>query len=103
MKLFASGATTPLVVKIRTKQPWVKIENLRNFHHNFALFIGKIDYSYFIIFLRYGSKTLHKNFQVISSKNEGVTTIFPNFDLILNLKNQGHAFIFTRNDFKFFV
>ena len=28
MRLFAGGATTPLVVKIGTKQPWVKIENL---------------------------------------------------------------------------
>ena len=28
MRLFAGGATTPLVVKIWTKQPWVKIENL---------------------------------------------------------------------------
>ena len=28
MRLFVGGATTPLVVKIWTKQPWVKIENL---------------------------------------------------------------------------
>ena len=28
MKLFAGGATTPLMVKIWTKQPWGKIENL---------------------------------------------------------------------------
>ena len=32
----------PLVVKIGTKQPWVKIENLRNFDRNFMLFRGKI-------------------------------------------------------------
>ena len=32
-----------------------------------------------------------------------VTAIYPNFDLILNLKNQRHAFIFARNDLKFFV
>ena len=28
MRLYGGGATTPLVVKIWTKQPWVKIENL---------------------------------------------------------------------------
>ena len=42
MRLFAGGATTPLVVKIWTKQPWVKIENLCDFDCNFALFRGKI-------------------------------------------------------------
>ena len=42
MRLFAGGATTPLVVKIWTKQPWVKIENSRNFDRNFVLFRGKI-------------------------------------------------------------
>ena len=44
-----------------------------------------------------------KKFQVISTKNEGVTAIFPNFDFIFNRENQRHAFIFGRNDFKFFV
>ena len=42
MRLFPGGATTPLVVKIGTKQPWVKIENSRNFDRNFALFRGQI-------------------------------------------------------------
>ena len=42
IRLFAGGATTPLVVKIGTKQPWVKIEYSRNFDRNFALFGGKI-------------------------------------------------------------
>ena len=42
MRLLAGGATTPLVVKIWTKQPWVKIENSHNFDHNFVLFRGKI-------------------------------------------------------------
>ena len=42
MRLFPGGATTPLVVKIGTKQPWVKIENLRNFDRDFALFRGQI-------------------------------------------------------------
>ena len=37
---------------------------------------AKFDYGYFIIFLSYGSKILHKKHQVISTKNEGVTAIF---------------------------
>ena len=37
---------------------------------------AKFDYGYFIIFLRYGSKILHKKFQVISSKNEDMKLIF---------------------------
>ena len=40
---------------------------------------AKFDYGYFIIFLRYGSKILHKKSQVILTKNEGVTVIFPEF------------------------
>ena len=46
---------------------------------------------------------IHKKSQVISTKNEGVTAIFPNFDFILNRENQRHAFIFAQNDLKFFV
>ena len=64
---------------------------------------AKFDYGYLIIFLCYGSKILHKKSQVISTKNEGVTAIFPNFDFIFNRENQRHAFIFARNDLKFFV
>ena len=41
--------------------------------------------------------------QVISTKNEGVTVIFPNFDFILNRENQRHAFIFAQNDLESFV
>ena len=59
---------------------------------------AKFDYGYFIIFLRYGLKILHKISQVILTKNEGVTAIFPNFDFILNRENQRHAFIFAQND-----
>ena len=54
-------------------------------------------------FLRYGSKILHNKFQVILVKNEGVAAILPNFDFILNWENQHHAFIFSQNDFRFFV
>ena len=53
--------------------------------------------------LHYGFKILHKKFQVILSKNEGGTAIFPNLDLILNLENQHHTFIFAQNDLKLFV
>ena len=102
MRLFAGGATTPLVVKIWTKQPWVKIENLRDFDRNFVLFRGKIWLWQFDFFLHYGSKILHKKSQVIWSKNEGVKVIFLNFDFILYWENQCHAFIVARNDFKFF-
>ena len=52
---------------------------------------AKFGYSYFIIFLHYGFKILHKKSQVILSKNEGVTAIFPNFDFILNQENQRHV------------
>ena len=48
-------------------------------------------------------KNLKRKSEVISTKNEGVTAIFPNFDFIFNRKNQCHAFIFGRNDLKFFV
>ena len=162
MILFAGGAKTPLVVKIRTKQPWVKIKYSCNFDRDFALFRGKIwlwlfynlfcvtvlkfytknlksfrpkmkawqqflrflilkwkicatfiailhyleakfDYCFFIFVLHYCSKNLHKKIQVISTKNEGMTAIFPNFDFILNQENQHHALFFARNDLNFFV
>ena len=45
---------------------------------------ANFDYSYFIVFLRYSSKIVHTKFQVILSKNEGMTVIFTNFDFILN-------------------
>ena len=53
--------------------------------------------------LRNGSKILQTKSQVISTKIEGVTVIFPNLDFILNQENQRHAFIFAQNDLKFFV
>ena len=64
---------------------------------------AKFDYGYFIIFLHYSSKIFHKKFQVISSKNKGVTLIFPIPNEIKIRKNRRHAFIFGRNDFRFFV
>ena len=103
MRLFAGGTATPLVVKIWTKQPWVKIENSCNFDCNFALFRGKIWlWLFYNFFLRYGSKILHKNSQVIVTKNEGVTAIFPNFDWILNLKNQRHALFLLKMTWNYF-
>ena len=46
---------------------------------------------------------LHKQFQVISSKIEGVTVIFLIFDVNLNRENRRHALIFAQNDLKLFV
>ena len=46
---------------------------------------AKFDYSYFIIFLHYGSTILHKNFQVILSKNEGMTVTFAIFDYLTKI------------------
>ena len=60
------------------------------------------DYGYFVISLCGDSKILHKKFQVISSKNEDVTLIFPIQNEIEILKNRRHAFIFGRNDLRFF-
>ena len=81
----------------------LKIGNLHNLDHNFRYLEAKFDYRYFIIFLRYSFKILHKKSQVILTNNEGVRAIFPNFDFIWNRENQRHTFIFARNDLKFFV
>ena len=40
---------------------------------------AKFDYGYFILFYHYGSTILHKKFQVISSKIEGMMAIFEFF------------------------
>ena len=64
---------------------------------------AKFDYGYFIIFLCCGSKILHKKFQVILSKNEGMTLIFPIQNEIKTRENRCHAFIFSENDLRFFV
>ena len=72
--------------------------NIENFATVIAILCyleAKFDYGYFIFFLCYGSKILHKKSQVILTKNEGVTAIFPNYDLILNRENQHHGFIFA--------
>ena len=50
MRLFAGGAITPLVVKIGTKQPWVKIENLATLIAISRYVEAKFDSGYFIIF-----------------------------------------------------
>ena len=67
MRLFAGGAITPLVVKIWTKEPWVKIEILCNFHCNFILFKGNIWLGLFynflcVVVLRFYTKNF-KSFQ----------------------------------------
>ena len=52
---------------------------------------AKFDYGYFILFYHYGSTILHKKFQVISSKIEGVMAIF-NFFYFLS--RFGHCFVY---------
>ena len=54
-------------------------------------------------FLSCGSKILHKKIQVILSNNEGVTLIFPIQNEIKIQENRRPAFIFGRNDLRFFV
>ena len=56
-----------------------------------------------LYFLRCGSKIIHKKCQVILSKNEGVTLIFPIQNEIKILKNLCRAFIFGQNDLNFFL
>ena len=51
---------------------------------------AKFDNCYFIIFLCCGFLILHKKFQVILSKNEGVTLIFPIQNEIKIRKNRRH-------------
>ena len=92
------------MVKSWTKQPWLKIENLRDFDRDFTLSRGKIWlWLFYNFFLRYGSTILHKKFQVIWSKIEGVTAIFPIQNKIKIRKNRRHAFIFGWNDLNFVV
>ena len=64
---------------------------------------AKLDYGYFIIFLCSGSKILRRKFQVILSKNEGVTLIFPIQNEMKIWENRRHAFFFGQNDLRFFV
>ena len=64
---FSGGATTPLVVKNLTKQPWLKIENLRYFDRDFALSRGKI---WLCIFYTFLSLWFHDSTQKISSHFE---------------------------------
>ena len=75
MRSFAGGTTTPMVEKINN--PGWKLKICATLIVILPYLEAKFDYGYFIIFLRYGSRILHKKFQVISSKNEGVALIFP--------------------------
>ena len=96
---FAWGATSSVVAQNRPKNfsnVWCLIAILHYIEAEF-------DHGYFITFLFCGSKILHKKFQVTLSKNEGVTLIFPIPNEIKIRKNRRHAFIFGRNDLKFFV
>ena len=65
---------------------------------------AKYDYGNFIIFFYIMAlKFYRKKLQVILSKNEGVTLIFPIKNEIKIRENCGHALIFTQNQLKFFV
>ena len=97
--LYNTGGCPPAAA-VSLGENWVFAQHLIAILHYLE---AKFDYGYFIFFLRYGSKILHKKTQFISSKNDGVTAIFLNFDFILNLKNQRHGIIFAWNDLKFFV
>ena len=74
---------------------------IQHIFENLRYLEAKFDYSYFIIFLHCGSKILHKKFQVILSKNEGMTLIFPIQNEIKIQENFRHAFIFCQNDLRF--
>ena len=80
----ASGANTSLVAKNGTKQPWVKIENLRNFDHNFALFRGKVwlwlSYIFFALWFQNSTHKISSRFDQ-KWRHDGD---FPDFDFILN-------------------
>ena len=54
-------------------------------------------------FVHYGPTILRKKFQVILRKNEGLMLIFSIQNEIKIRKNRRHAFIFGRNDLRFFV
>ena len=54
-------------------------------------------------FLQYGFKILRKKIQVIYSKNEGMTLIFPIQNKIKIRENRPHAFTFAQNDLGFNV
>ena len=54
-------------------------------------FITKFDYGFLYYFLHLGPKILHIKFQVISSKNEGVTAIIAILDFFIFLSKFGHG------------
>ena len=59
---------------------------------------AKSYYGCFMIFLHCGYHILHKKFQVILSKNEGVTLIFKIQNEIKIRENRRYAFTFSQND-----
>ena len=66
IRLFAGGATTPLVVKIWTKQTWVKIEYSRDFDRDFTLFRGQIwlwlSYNFFVLWFQDSTQKISSHF-----------------------------------------
>ena len=88
-----------------TKKRTPKFKKIQNIYKEASKidFITKFDYGYFILFSSFGSQDSTQKFQVILIKNEGMAAILPNFSFIFNWENQRHAFIFARNDLRFFV
>ena len=87
MRSFSGGAPTPLVVKSWTKQPWWKIENSRDFDHDFALSRGQIRLWLFYTFFSLWSKDSTQKFQVIlNKKNRRCDGDFRNFRFFFNFR-----------------
>ena len=94
MRLFAGSATTPLVVKFELNNPGLKLKICATLIAISRYLEAKFDYGYFINFFALWFQNSTQKSQVILTKNEGLTGIFPNFDFILNRENQRQAFIF---------
>ena len=62
---------------------------------------AKFNYGYFILFCDRVPQFYTKKFQVILSKNEGMTLIFPIQNQIKIWENHYHAFIFAGKDLNF--
>ena len=92
IRLFAGGTTTPLVVKIWTKQPCVKMKNLPNFNHNFKLFRGKIwlwlFYNFFALWFQDSTQKISSHFDQKLRRDSNFSWILIWFDRPLLAQGQ---------------
>ena len=92
MRLFAGGATTPLVVKIWTKQPWVKIEYLCDFDRDFSLFRGQIwlwlSYNFFALWFQDSTQKISSHFDQKWRRDSNFSRILIWFDRPLLAQGQ---------------